>query len=62
MRPAIILTPELRQAWNLGPFVAVLKSLYLDTSLLKLQYTKKLYGTKNYCVHVQLGQTLDQKT
>lgn len=26
MRPAIILTPKLRQAWNLGPFAAVLKS------------------------------------
>ena len=61
MTPAIILTPKLRQAWELGPFAAGLKSLYLDTSFLKLQYMKKLYGTKNYCVHVQLGQTLNQK-
>ena len=35
--------------------------LHRDTPLLELQDTKKLYGTRNNCVHVQLGQILDQK-
>ena len=43
-------------SWDLGPFAAV-----LDTPLLKQQNTKKLYGTKNNCVHAQLGQILDPK-
>ena len=29
--------------------------------LLQQQNTKKLYGTKNNCVHAQLGQILDKK-
>ena len=37
------------------------QSSHLDTPLLELQNTKKLYGTKNNCAHVQLGQILDQK-
>ena len=47
----------MRQAWELGPFAAVLQSLALDTPLLKLQNT----GTKNNPVHVQLRQIWDQK-
>ena len=35
-----------------GTFAAVLQNLYLDIPLLKLQNTKKLYGTKtNWCMH-----------
>ena len=44
-----------------GPFAAVLQSLHLDTPLLKLQNTKKLYRTKNNWLHVQVGQILDPK-
>ena len=40
------------QAWDLGPFAAVLQCL------LKQQNTKKLYGTKNRCMPVQLGASL----
>ena len=44
----------MRQAgtWNLGPFAAMLAPG---------QNTKKLQGTKNNCVHVQLGQIMDKK-
>ena len=44
--------------WDLGPFAAVLASGH---SLLEQQNTKKLYGTKNNCVHAQLGQILDKR-
>ena len=47
--------------WDLGPFAAVLHNLHLDTLLLQQQNTKKLYGTKNNCMHAQLGQTLDKR-
>ena len=47
--------------WDLQPFAAVLQCLHLDTPLLEQQNTKKLYGTKNKCVHAQLGQILDPK-
>ena len=47
--------------WDLGLFAAVLQCLYLDKHLLEQQNTKKLYGTKNNCMHVQLGQILDQR-
>ena len=40
---------------------AMLQCLHLDTPLLELQNTEKLYGTKNNCVHAQLGQILDPK-
>ena len=40
----------MRQAWDLRPFAAVLQSLHLDTPLLELQNTKKLYATKINCV------------
>ena len=40
------------QAWDLGPFAAALQCL------LKQQNTKKLYGTKNHCVPVQLRASL----
>ena len=42
----------LRQTWDLGPYAAVLAHGVL---LLQQQNTKKLYGTKNNCVHAQLG-------
>ena len=50
-----------RQAWDLGPFAAELQYLHLDTPLLEQQNTKKLYVTKNNCVHLQLGKILDPK-
>ena len=43
----------MRQAWDWDP---LLQCLYLDAPLLQQQNTKKLYGTKNNCVHVLLGQ------
>ena len=46
--------------WDLGPWAAVLQCLHLDTPLLE-QNTKKLNGTKNNGMHIQLGQTLDPK-
>jgi len=46
--------------WDLGPCAARLQCLYLDTPLLE-QNIKKLYGTKNNGMHIQLGQTLDPK-
>ena len=49
--------PQLRWAWDPGPLAAVLQCWYLDKPLLlKLQNTKKLYGTENNCVRGQLGQ------
>ena len=33
----------------------------LDIPLLKQQNTKKLHGTKNNCMHAQLGQILDPR-
>ena len=47
-----------RQAWDLGLFAAVLA---LDTALLKLQNTKKLFGAKNNNIHGQLGQILNKR-
>ena len=47
--------------WDLGPFAEVLQCLHLDTPLLEQQNTKKLYGTKNNCVHAPVGQILDPK-
>ena len=38
----------------------LLQCLHLDKPLLKQQNTKKLYGTKNNCVHA-LGQIMDKK-
>ena len=55
------LSGECEVSWDLGPFAAVLQCLHLDKPLLQQQSTKKLYGTKNNCVYVQLGQILDQK-
>ena len=53
----------MRQAgtWDLGPFSVVLQCLHLDITLFQQQSTKKLHGTKNNCVHVQLGQIQDQR-
>ena len=56
-----ILGTALPPAWDQGTFVAMGQSSHLDTPLLELQNTKKLYGTKSNCAHVQLGQILDQK-
>ena len=47
--------------WDLGPFAAVLQCFHLGTPLLQQQNTKKLSGTKNNCVHAQLGQILDKR-
>ena len=47
-----------RRSWNLGLFAAELTP---GTALLELQHAKKLHGTKNNCLHAQLGQNLHQK-
>ena len=44
--------------WDLVPFASC---LYLDKCLLEQQKTKKLYGTKNSYVHVQLRQIMDNE-
>ena len=46
---------------NPGAFAIVLQSLHPDTPLLEQLNTKKLYRTKNKCMHAQLGQILDPK-
>ena len=43
-------------AWDPLP-----QGLYLDIPLLEQQNTKKLYGTKNNCMHAQLRQILDKR-
>lgn len=48
----------LRQAGTWDP---VPQSLHLDTTLLELEDTKKLCGTRNNCVYVQFWQIVDQK-
>ena len=50
------------ETWDLGPFTAVQQCLYLDIPLFQQQSTKKLHGTKNNCVHVQLGQIRTKET
>ena len=52
---------ETETGWDLGPFAAGLLCLHLDTPLLEQQDTKKLYGIKNNCRQVQLGQILHPK-
>ena len=44
--------------WQPGP---LLQCLHLDKCLFRPQNTKTLERTKNNCVHVQLGQTMDNK-
>ena len=44
--------------WDRDP---LLYSLHLDIPLLEQQNTKKLYRTKNNCVHAQLGKFWIQK-
>ena len=41
--------------------MAVLQCLHLDTPLLEQPNTKKPYGAKNNCMHVQLGQIVDER-
>ena len=49
----------MRQA---GIWHPLLQCLHLDTSLLlEHRNTKKLHGTKNNCVHVELGQMQDER-
>ena len=54
---------DIEKGWDMDPFAAGLQCLPLDTSFLEQQNinTKKLYETKNNCVHVQLEQILDPK-
>ena len=47
--------------WDLGSFVAVLHPGQTDASPSKKKKKKhKLYGSKNSCLHVQLGQIMDK--
>ena len=48
----------LRQA---GTWNALLQCVHLDKHLFQQQNTKKLYGTKNNCMRVQLGQIMDKR-
>ena len=51
--------------WDLGPFAGnwapLLQCLHLDTLLFEQQNTKKLYGTKNNCMHAQYRANPGQK-
>ena len=47
----------IRQAGTWDP---LLQCLHLDKPLLQQQNTKKLQGTKNNCLCVQLGQIMDK--
>ena len=49
---------HLRQDWTWDP---LLQCLYGGTPLLQRQTTKKSYGTKNDCMHAQLGQMLNER-
>jgi len=49
----------LRQAWDLGPFAAVLQNLHLDKCLPKLQNTN-CKGLRDY-VHAAVGASYEQK-
>ena len=52
----------LHSSWGqAGTWDPLLQCLHLDKRLLKQQNTKKLQGTKNNRVHVQLGQIMDNK-
>ena len=53
-----LITNRLRRAGTWDP---LLRYLHLDTRLLKQQNTKKLYGTKNSCMHAHLQQIMDNK-
>lgn len=54
---------EHETAWDLGPFAAALQCLRENTlHLPSYENTKKVTGTKNSCVHVQLVQISDKKT
>ena len=47
---------------QVGTWDSLLQCLHLDKGLLQQQNTKKkLQGTKNSCVHVQWGKTMNQK-
>ena len=48
------------RGWDLGPFAAALQCLS-NKPLLEQQNAKKLYGTKNNCMHAQLGQNYGKK-
>ena len=54
-RPCWVCQSVKQTEWGLGPCAVVLDCLHLDKHLLKQQCAKKLHGTKNSCVHVQLG-------
>ena len=43
------------------PFAVVLQSSHLDNLSSSNKITKKMYGTKNNCLHEQLGQILDKR-
>ena len=49
----------LRQAGTWDPLLQCLH-LHLDKHLLEQQNTKKLQGTKNHCIHAQLGQIMNK--
>ena len=50
----------LQHNWDMGPFAAVLQCLYL-TRLSSSDTIWRHYGTKNNCMHMQLGQILNQR-
>lgn len=50
----------MRQAGDLWPFAVGLPRYRLDKRLFELQITKKVYGTKNNCMHAQLGRIIDK--
>ena len=54
---------DLRQAgaWGLGPLADVAAVVYTWTNISQVTEIKKPQGTKNNCVHAQLGQIMDNE-
>ena len=54
---------DLRQAgaWGLGPLADMAAVVYIWTNISQVTEIKKPQGTKNNCVHAQLGQIMDNE-
>ena len=53
------ISTDYETGWDLRPFVAVLAHGHMSPCTTK--YKKKLIGTKNNCVHMQLGRNINNK-
>ena len=51
----------LETAWDLGPFTVTAATLAPGQASSPATKYKKLYETKNNCVHAQVGQIMDKR-